>query len=356
MTGVREKFAGENASRDEPVTPPCGFSSTKSKTEPKPSLVMKPIIPFALLGALFAVGAANAQSSTTPVGYVTQQLNANSFNLLGLTLQTPVAVSGDFEAVAGATLTDSDVADFAAVLPAGRTYILEVTSGGSVGVTQDFVTVSGSTITLPTAITVAADDTYRIRVAPTLEEVFGTTTSVLTKGFNAGAADNIWIPTGGGNYARYFLHTSNVWRNSATSADSPNVPLVYLDGALIEKKGAAASLTVTGEVKTNATNVVVETGFNVLSVMYPASSTLQNLGLEDDLTAGFNAGAADNVWVPGAGGTYTRYFRHTSGVWRNSATSADVLTDVELPSAIWIERKGAAATLDLTPPTSYASL
>ena len=61
---------------------------------------MKPYT-YAFLAAAAACGMAYSAETayTTPVGYATQALNANSFNLVGMTLQNSPVAAGDFETV-----------------------------------------------------------------------------------------------------------------------------------------------------------------------------------------------------------------------------------------------------------------
>jgi len=203
---------------------------------------------------------------------------------------------------------------------------------------------------------VVAGVSYNLRPALTLEEIFGTTSSVLTKGFASGSSDIVWVPNGNGGYSRYYLHASNVWRNVDTSLASPNVPITYTDALLIEKRGSGATLTLSGEVKVAGSTFPVVTGMNVVSTIYPAGVTLQNFGLEDDVQLGFGSGSADIIWIPNGSGGYERYYRHASNVWRNVSTNTDVTSNVTLSPGILIERRGAARTFTVTPPTSYSTL
>jgi hypothetical protein len=313
-----------------------------------------------------ALGAETAY--TTPVGYETTTLNPSSFNLISVRLQSPTSVAGNFETIAGTTLTDTG-ASFGTVLTAGGTYVLEISSSIPAlnGVIQEVTSWSGDSITTAqdlAALGLTSSDTYKLRKAPTIEQVFGTTTSVLSKGATAaaGASDIVWIPIAPGSYTRYYIRsTDSTVRNAQTNAAAPNVPIVYVDGIFVEKKATgSASLVVSGEVKTKATTSVASLGFNLLGTIYPAGATLQNLGLEDDISKGATAAAAasDIVWVPSGPNTYTRYYlRSTDSTWRNAQTNAAAPADVALPTAIFIERKTASSiNLDLTPPASYNSL
>jgi hypothetical protein len=152
-----------------------------------------------------------AQVYSTPVGYHSHTLT-RGFNVLGLTLHTPVLASGNFETVNGSQLSDTELA-FSPV--AGRTYILEINVAGNsslVGTIQEIAaaSISGTTITTPDnlgSLGLAAGDTYSLRLAPTFEEVFTTVPrssgGVLDDALSAGSADIIWIPNGSGGYNQY---------------------------------------------------------------------------------------------------------------------------------------------------------
>lgn len=374
MTGVREKFAGENASRDEPVTPPCGFSSTKSKTEPKPSLVMKPIIPFALLGALFAVGAANAQSSTTPVGYETLPVNSG-FNFVSPRLHQSVVASGSFETVTATSATDTGV-DFTAVLGASGasgTYILEIKDAA--GVIQEVSTWSGDTINAADLSGITAPVNYSIRKSSTLASVFGATNAagLAAGGGGSAGADQIWLWNGTG-WSKYYYDnfappsfSTPAWVNAdtATPVDPATVNLVYADSfAIVSASGN--DVTVTGEVKTTQTEVTLASGFNFVGSVAPAGATLSTtFGATNSagLAAGGGGSAgADQIWLWNGAGWDKYYYDNfappsfSSPAWVNASTATPVdPATVSMPSGYAIVATGAKS-LTQGVPASYASL
>jgi hypothetical protein len=330
---------------------------------------MKSILSYSLLAAAMAAGVAYGQATTattTPVGYITQALTPNQFNMVGLGLQGSVAATGKVTAVSGAEVTDVN-ANFGSFV-AGATYILEVTASSApaaTGVVQEFVSWTANQVTLPAAIAgLAVGDSYLIRKAPTLEDVFGTTTSVLQKGLNAGAADIVWVPNGGGDYDQYFLNTGSTFRKitGTTSVAAPQIPLIYLDGVWVQKRGTASTLVISGEVKKASTTLPIINGFSLVGNPYPVGVTLQNLGLEASIGKGLNSGAADIVWVPSQpAGSYTKYWLSTANVWRiddeNPAVTDPVApADVPVGSAVLIQRRGVGKAFTLTPPANYSSL
>jgi hypothetical protein len=333
---------------------------------------MKTLIPLTALAALVASSTSFAQTPafSKPSGYTTKSL-LQGFNLVGLNLQTPTVASGVFENAVGTALTDDELS----LSPvAGKTYILEITASATpalVGTIQDIAStsISGTTITSNddlAALGLAAGDSYALRVAPTLEDVFGvvsvTNGGTLQAALSSNSADVVWVPTGTGNYTKYYLHNTGAFRNVATNVASPNIPLIYADGLLIQKRNTvAASLTVTGEVKLVGTNSVIVQGFNPVSVVSPAGLNLWNSGLADDLQAALSSNSADIIWVQQANLAYEKYYRHSSGNWRNVVTNVNLTQSeaeaVSLSNSILIQRRAVSPiNLDLNVPESYSNL
>ncbi len=331
---------------------------------------MKTYIPYSLLAAIAATGmAVGAETAyTTPVGYASQSI-AQGFNLVGLTLQTPTLAAGNLDTVSAGNVTD---AALTLTPTAGKTYVLEITSGTATGVIVEVpaASITGTTISTGTTNLVTAGvvigDTYKIRVAPTIEEIFKTDGTIVSRGANSGVADVIWVPNGS-SYDQYFIHPAGVGtvRIAGGQVLAPNVPLIYADGVLVQKKSATTTTSVvSGEVKKVGTNSVAIQGFNLVSIVAPVGLNLFNSGLATDIAAGANPGVADLLWVPTGAGVYTKYFRHpaSGGSWRTEAAPLVALTQpqaeaVILPPAILIQRKSATpAAISIAVPTSYATL
>lgn len=325
---------------------------------------------YSLIAAALACGFASAQTTayTTPVGYTTQTLAANSFNLVGINLMTPTLVASKVTGVNGAVISDSTI-NFTTALPAGKTCVLEITSGAAAGTVQEFTAWTGADVTVPAAIAgVAAGDSYRVRVAPTLQELFPV--GFLAGGFGATNADKVWVPTGTGGYTKYWYKTNAPigWHTTTTGGNdtglvSGDIPLVYIDGLLVEKKGVAKDLVLSGEVKTTGSNALLAQGFNLLGVTPPVGLTLFTSGLQGDLAGGFGVSNADVVWVPAGGGAYTKYWYKTNAPigWHTTTTGSNdaglVAADVNLTPGVFIQRKSATpkvVTWDV--PASYSTL
>jgi hypothetical protein len=319
-----------------------------------------------LIAVAAACGLASAQTAyTTPVGYETTTL-VQGFNNVGLRLHAPTKAAGTLDVIGSGSVQDTTAGvNFLTSLgPIGTLHILEITSGPAAGLITEINTWTADTITtvdnLATA-GVVATNTYTIRKAPTLEEIFGNipASSVLTANANSNLADIVYVPTNTpGVYTQYFLSTlsGGTFRTVAPNAAAPNVPVVYIDGLFVNRKAAGTkNLVVSGEVITSGRSGSLVNGFNYLGTIYPVGSTLQNIGLEDDIAVNANSNSADIVWVPtGVPGVYTQYFRSTlsGGQWRTVAPNATAPT-VNLPGAIFIQRRGSTTPFDVVPPSTW---
>lgn len=344
---------------------------------------MKPY-KYAFLAAAAACGLAQAADTayTTPVGYSSLALTAG-YNVPGLSLQTPTLAAGAFSAVSGTLLTDA-TASFAPT--SGRLYVLEITSGTLVGTIQEVpaASITATTLTTTDDLQVAGlqvGDKYKLRVAPTLEEIFGTTSlangGVLDSALSVGASDVIWVPNGSGGFDKYYLRTSGAppvgtFRSTPANVNTPNVPVVYADGMFIEKKAATpATLTVSGEVKTQGTNSTITFGYNLVNIVAPVGLNLLNAGLEDNLFPALSVGSADEVWVLEANKSWSKYYRRSTYTpsaadsgWRiagsvpaNTPITEAQAAAIALPSTIMINKKNAGTVpLTLNVPTSYSGL
>lgn len=319
------------------------------------------LIPITTLVALAASSSLHAQTAaySKPSGYVTQPI-VQGFNMLGVNLVQPSVATGSFSGVSATQASDS-ANDFSLVLTAGASYILEIISGTQAGAITEVTSWSVGNLNTSddlVAAGVQANDQYTLRKAPTLEEVFGTTNSALTKNNSVLNADVVWVANGASNYIRYFQNNTGAWRNATTPGLAPNTPLVYLDGIFIQRKLATPiEIVFTGEVQTRSVQTTVGQGFNLLSTVYPAGSTLQNIGLDTVLAKNNSVLNADVVWLANGAGGYTRYFLNNTGAWRNATVPALVTEPVPITSGILIQKKTVGSTpLLLTPPASYANL
>lgn len=326
---------------------------------------IKSLLALALLapGALFA----QTTAKTTPVGYETISLTAG-FNYVGLRLQNPTLVAGTLETVTSSTVVDSDVNIQSSVV-AGKTYVLEVETATSSGAVSEFLgsAVATGTITTPndlSAVGAAAGNKYIIRESATLSSVFGATNSAgLAPGFSGPTdADVIYVPDGSGGFGQYFYDEDNTtWTNavSNTPVDGATIPLVYLDGIVVFAN-ANLSVTVSGEVKTKNVIQVVGSGFNYLSTVFPAGSTLASAynGSLASIHPGFSGPTdADVIYVPGPSGLTSYFYDEDNTTWTNADTNVAVdATTVALPSGIIYFNAAGAINLKNSAPAFYSTL
>jgi hypothetical protein len=342
---------------------------------------------YSLLAAA-ACGMAFGQTTayTNPVGYTSQTLAANSSNLIGINVLKPTLASGLVTGVSGAVVTASAI-DFTTTLPVGKTCVLEITSGTAAGTVQDFITWSGSAITLPAAVTgLAIGDTIAVRAANTLQELFPAGTLVISGNLNASAADKVWIQQANGSYKRYFVKggtTNPGWHTTTngstigeTLAITADIPVLYTDGLIVQTGASPISpLVISGEVKKTGSNALVTTGvINLISIVPPVGLTLFTSGLATQLqvSGNLNASAADKIWVPQYNisgvftGTYKRYFMkggtsnpgwHTTTNGSTIGETAALTVDVNLTPGTYIQRVGATnLELKFNVPSSYPNL
>jgi len=183
---------------------------------------------------------------------------------------------------------------------------------------------------------------------------------------SVGSSDVVWLPTGTGGFNKYYLRTStggvSAFRSTPANVETPGVPVVYVDGIIIEKKDAsAASLLVTGEVKANGSNSSLAFGYNLVSIVAPAGLNLYNAGFEDNLDAALSVGSADEVWVQQPDKSFVKYFRRSgAGAGWRVAGSTVTLTQLEaeaviLPNSVLIYKKNPGIVpLSLNVPAFYS--
>jgi hypothetical protein len=322
---------------------------------------MKPIIPFALLGAFFAIGAAKA-ASTTPVGYETLAISPG-FNYAGLRLQGAPLYAGTFETVGSGSLTDTG-ATFA--LTAATTYVIEINDGSGIITEVLGSAASGDTITTAdnlSAAGVANGASYTIREAATLSSIFGANNSAgLVGGFGGiGGADVIFVPNGSGGLDQYYYDDLEAsWADvNGIPVNGALVPVVYTDGLIISAT-ASVNLVVTGEVKTEPTAATVAGGFNYIGSVYPAGATLSSAfdSAVPTLDRGFGGiGGADVFFVPdGLGGLNQYYYDDLELSWADVNGLPVDGSLIQLPSGVIFSNEGSPISLKITPPAFYSGL
>ncbi|QJE96501.1 hypothetical protein [Luteolibacter luteus] len=251
---------------------------------------MKPIIPFALLGALL-VGAAQA-ASTTPVGYLTVDIAAN-----GDTYISPSLVEATvFASASSASPSGGSTITFSGSVPTGldTTYVLEITSGTSEG--------WWSTVTSSTATSITVNDAFpaglpantqvSVRKHSTLKTFLGLNAPGLIPFTGTGNADQVqvlnpvtqsvtiysWVT------AEDWGAAEGVWMKTSDSSDGSNTIIEPGSAVKIKRFGGALSFVATGTVKVTKTQVDIFPNFNWVGTPAAAGSTLNGLQFNTQLT------------------------------------------------------------------------
>lgn len=326
---------------------------------------MKPFIPYSLLAAVALCGTAFGQTATTtPVGYVTQELEAGKFSFVGLTLHQPVVSSGVIDAESSTSVTDTGV-DFSTLLTVGSTYILELGDG----TIQEISSWNASgVLTTPEDITgqiTPGTTTYKLRKAATVSDVFGATNSAGLASTDDSflTADLIYLIGAGGSATTIYYYDDGEDAGWTTTGgvEAGNMPIVYADGFYVLRRPGSGpiDLVVSGEVKTNKTSGMISSGWNFLSTVAPVGMTLDNSGLSAFVKSSDDSFlTADNVYIPKADGSFTVAFYYDDGAEAGWSTSGGVEAgDTPIEGAFLVfGRDAGMKPYTLNVPASYDSL
>ena len=320
---------------------------------------MKPIIPFALLGAFFAVGAAKAVS-TKPVGYTSATIYAAfapgspKTSVVSPDLQNSAVWSGTVDTVTGDILALEN-GSLPAVLTPGAYDNISAAFAPSVVYAYFIETADGYWAHIETngasSVTVEAGagaqfspgEVVSIHRHVTISDYFGPANETGLLGDNTGAvaeADNV-ILIDEVNSSSVTIFPSNVLGGTWITdgfLEAGNFPIYPDQGMQVVRRGVT-NLTVVhdGEVDTNGRQIPVTTGVQIRPYVLPVDTTLADLDLytglestglaDDDGTAGI--GNADTVQVLEDGAT-TTYFYSTLDL----GAGAGWYTDGFLPAGI----------------------
>lgn len=331
---------------------------------------MKPLT-YALLAAAAACGLASAAETayTTPVGYETLALTTG-VNFLGLRLHQPAVAAGSVSAVTSSSITVGSGLDLGALLDDAKVYILEVENAN--GVTQEFLgsAATGSVLTTPVDLSgkVAINDTYRIRLAPTLASTFGANNEAgLETGFFGPGGDIVLLPNPsapGGFDQFYYDGGQTSWADvNGSPVDGATIAWNYADSVLVSATGGGlVNLTVSGEVKTANTGYSLSaSSINFLSSVSPVGATLSSsfdasLGSIDQ---GFFGPGGDIFLIPNPsapGGFDQYYYDGGQTSWADVNGSPIDGSTINLTSGLLISNDGGAADVVNNVPASYSSL
>ena len=331
-----------------------------------------------LAALLLGTAGAFAQSTayTKPSGFETLTISPG-FNMIGLRLLKPIALSGTFGTPSGTDLPTNS-ADLAVALgasDANSLVIIEVTEGDNAGLTIESTQWSGSNFTGLEGLMANLDgDSFQVRVASTLTDLFGADN---TAGFEEGTlqtADIVWVSKGGGAFDKYYyspgdpgafpVPVTEGWKNSLGD-DASMARFNYIDGLFIQRRGAGdLPLVMTGSVKTKKVSLDVQgNSFNFYSGIFPVSTTLSDSKLSEVLQHG-NLTTGDVIWMPNGPGAWEKFTYAdadpgafpvpvTEG-WKD-AVGADASTQV-ISSGFIIQRRGSGLNVPFSPNALYDNL
>jgi uncharacterized protein (TIGR02597 family) len=293
---------------------------------PKSYLVMKPIISFALLGALFAVGAANA-AVTDPVGYVSlgdttvgqPAIKANTDVHVSIPLLRSAEFAGVVASTGANTITITGATFTANQWNAGTPYVVVVESGTKSGMILPILSNTTNELTVDlgsfSLAGVAAADQVSIRKAWTVSSFMAGASSL--NGVILFAFSNSSTGINVSSDIQYFYNGSGWEDGDGNPSDNA---ILYPGEGFIVRNGATpvTSFTLTGDVP--VAKHFVQVGTNVggprdsfLSYIGPVTEELGDSG------AGFAAGdilfTFDNT-AAGQNKSGTPYF-YTGAGWED---------------------------------------
>lgn len=248
---------------------------------------MKPIIPFALLGALLAVGAADA-AATDPVGYISHTIAGTGGSGSALTLLSPSLVQPtEFAGQTSVNPSGLSTITFTGGVPAtlNSSYVLEIPSSGW---WSTVVSSTATSITLNDALPAGlpANTAVTVRKHNTVQSLFGENAPGLAA-FNGESGDEVQFLTPAGVIISVSYVPGAVtetatddWYELATSSLA-NDMVIEPGSAVIVKTSSSVNLTFTssGSVKTTPTQVDVFPGLTLIGQPDAVGATLGDMNL-----------------------------------------------------------------------------
>ena len=301
----------------------------------------------ALLSGLFAFVSQAQSVSSTPVGYVTQTINAGTgtgrvFTPISLPLYSPASVSdasGSITSVSATGVTISG-ASFGNLADAASPYSLRVTSGTLEGAnlfisanTADTLTFNLAQSSVSTTSGLTAGDTYEIVEVDTLNSLFGgPSDGVIFSAADQTNADIVYILSGGAWLAHYHNGSNWVRKSGRSTIISDDLALTSDTAILFSRlNNTSTSYVLTGTVpSTDSTLKLNANGFSFLSNNTPADITLGNLALQS--APGFEVGATGDSIYLYTGGSWLKYNFDGTNWIRKSGRSTLISNDVVIPA------------------------
>ncbi len=278
----------------------------------------------------------SAQSvATPPVGAVTVTVPGNlAYTFFAPPFTREAVYQGTVGSVSGAGLVVNlnsaslQPAQLGTIVIGAETlpqYFVEVLDGSDVGAHLPISANTATSVTLSEDVSSFVSAGTKVRIVPyhTLSSLFPNGGG-LNGGLSSGSADNVLLfsPATG---ARTFFYRSSAseWREG--SVNNNLRPILNNQAIYVQRKQtSAASVTLTGTVKSGSTAIDVSEGFNLVPNPYPvpiplATSNLYTGNVATGVKAALSSASADNVTIYASDGTSNTYFyRSGSGAgWRD---------------------------------------
>jgi uncharacterized protein (TIGR02597 family) len=290
----------------------------------------------------------HAQSvSSTPVGYVTQTINAGTgtgrvFTPISLPLYTPASTANATGQIASVTATGVTVSDanFGNLSDPASPYALRVTSGSLEGAnllisanTTDTLTFNFSSSSVSATTGISVGDTYELIEVDTLSSLFGgPSDGVIFSAANQADADVVFVFSGGA-WVSYYHNGSNWIRKSGRSTVISDDLALTPDTAVLFSRISTSSTSYVLPGTVPSTNSILKlnaSGFSFLANNTPTAITLGDLALQN--ASGFEVGATgDSIYLYSTGSWAKYNFDGTNWI-RKSGRSTTISNDIEIPS------------------------
>lgn len=323
----------------------------------------------AVFGCLVSLSPLWAQSTTTPVGYITLKVDGGTGsvrkgNLLSLPLAVPLkrdgAMTGTITNVGASTLTNANAGWTPGQLSmVAQPALVRMTSGSAAGSTFLISTATPNTATTVTidaknltqgalnTLGIAAGDQYELLACDTISSFFGTPESTeVYGGANANVADNVVIVTNGASETFFYSTTLNRWTKSGLlPTDATHFP-IHPDAGVYYYRLATTGFEIPlpGRVPTTKRIAwIKKSGNTVLANSWPVDTTLNEMGIHGIATwvSHASAGSADKVKTITDG--VLRTFWHDGANWREETSGSPIADNTVIPagSAVHITKNGS---------------
>lgn len=308
----------------------------------------------AVLSGLFAFVSQAQSVSSTPVGYVTQTINAGTGNgrvltAFALPLYSP-SVNGSVSSSSSNSVTD-DSASFGDLSQAASPHSLKVVSGALTGKYFPITSNTSTTLTVTGDLSgLTSGDSFEVVEVDTLSSLFGTPSDGVIYGGAKADADLIWVLSSTGTWSKYY-HTGSAWvRDARGNPNSDNLAIEPDSGILIQRINTNSSdFVLTGTVPSTQSVIGLNSsGLSVWANTFPVDVTLSDTNIQN--AAEFTSN--DIVYSLSATGTWNKYF-HDGTNWRRQARGNPLSDDAVIASgSALLISKAATATADTSVSTA----